>query len=117
MNPPGSHSDMLSYRLANMYNKIQLLTAIAIFIITNIPIELSRKATNKNCQFFILDSPIRLIPISSGNGDAMMTAPTNGNIQAKNGLEKIVPKKEPWNFLNNGKSSSNILSFRMRKII
>lgn len=51
------------------------------------PIEFRINESSKNCQFLSLVIPKRPIPISSGNGEAMITAPTTGASQAKYGVE------------------------------
>lgn len=48
-----------------------------------IPKEFRINDISINCHFFILLKPIKLIPISSGNGDMIIKAPKIGKIQEK----------------------------------
>ena len=56
----------------------------------NIPIAFKIKVTNTNCQVLIFDSPIIVMPISSGNGEAIIKAPTRGNNHEKYGLKTFL---------------------------
>lgn len=48
-----------------------------------IPIKLNVKDKSKNLFGFICEIPMRLTPISSGNGEAIMMAPITGSVQLK----------------------------------
>ena len=52
-------------------------------ITRKIPKEFSMNEMMAKRNVFILDIPMRLMPSSSGNGEAMMIAPITGNIQRK----------------------------------
>ena len=49
--------------------------------IRNIPIEFIVKEIGINSRVFILEIPIRVTPISSGKGEAIIKAPINGRVQ------------------------------------
>lgn len=49
--------------------------------IRNIPIEFIVKEIGRNSKVFIFEIPIRVTPISSGNGDAIINAPIKGSVQ------------------------------------
>ncbi len=46
----------------------------------NIPIPLRIKEISKNLYVFILEIPMRITPISSGKGEAIIAAPRTGNV-------------------------------------
>ena len=62
------------------------------------PIAFKRKVIKIKCQFFTFDNPIKLMPISSGSGEAIINAPAIGINQVKNGLRKSFFKNEPRTF-------------------
>ena len=52
-------------------------------ITRNMPSAFRRKEIIRNWYVFIFEIPIRLTPISSGNGEAIMIAPITGSVQLK----------------------------------
>ena len=82
----------------------------------NIPKEFNKKAINTKCQRLIFDNPIIPMPTSSGNGLAMINAPMIGISQIKNGVKNNFLVNDPPILVKMGASSSNILSFKKRKI-
>lgn len=50
---------------------------------TKIPTAFKTKEINKNWYALSLEIPIRLTPISSGKGEAIIIAPITGSVQLK----------------------------------
>lgn len=59
------------------------LTIVEADITRNIPIAFNRKEISRNLKVVILEIPIKLTPISSGSGEAIITAPRTGSVQLK----------------------------------
>ena len=51
--------------------------------ISKIPVKLRPKDNNKNLCGFMCEIPMRLTPISSGKGEAIISAPITGSVQLK----------------------------------